>query len=60
METWTKDNVCWPMELLSQEESLSHVRVLSFGYDAIFVAFEGRTSLNSLSRERKQDVVSRK
>jgi hypothetical protein len=59
------------MELLSQEESLSHVRVLSFGYDANVVAFEGRTSLNSLyehsisllnelSRERKQDVVSRK
>jgi hypothetical protein len=64
-ETWTKDNVCWPEDLLSKEESLSHTRSLTFGYDA---NLDGTASLNSLfdhsidllnelSRERK-DAVS--
>ena len=68
-ETWTKDGVCWPRELLLKEEALSHVRVLAFGYDANIVNLNGSTSLNTLfehsinllnalSRERRQDAVS--
>ena len=68
-ETWTKDDICWPKELLSKEESLSHIRVLAFGYDANVVSLVGRASMNSvfehsinllneLSRERRKDAVS--
>lgn len=68
-KTWTKDGICWPKELLSKEQALSHVRVLAFGYDANVVKLGGRVSLNSLfehsisllnglSRQRKQDAVS--
>src|SRR5262245_11491686 len=68
-KTWTKDDICWPKELLSREESLSHARILTYGYDANIVDTTGRASLNSLfqhsmnllldlSRERKQDAVS--
>jgi hypothetical protein len=44
-KTWTKDNVCWPKDLLSKEESLSQTRVLTLGYDA---NLNGRVSLNHL------------
>ena len=68
-KTWTKDDVCWPEELLSKEEAFAHVRVLAFGYDANVVNFTGRASLNSLFdhsinllnelfRVRRQDAVS--
>jgi hypothetical protein len=64
--TWTKDNVCWPEDLLSKEDSLSHIRILTFGYD---VNLNDSSSLNSLfdhsinllnelSRVRRQDAVS--
>jgi hypothetical protein len=46
--TWTKDGVFWPEALLSKEPSLSHMRILSFGYDANVVKFMGRASLNNL------------
>ena len=66
-KTWTKDGICWPEKLLPQEQTLSHVCVLTFGYDARIVNLDGRASLNSLfdhsmnllnalSRERKRDV----
>jgi len=69
-ETWTKDDVCWPKELLSKEKALSHIRVLTFGYDANVVKLMGRASLsslfehsinllNALSRERRQDARDR-
>jgi hypothetical protein len=69
MKTWTKDNVCWPRDLLSKEETLSHARVLTFGYDADIVNVNGHASLNSLfdhshnlllelSQERRDNVVS--
>lgn len=69
MKTWTKDGVYWPHDLLSQEEALSHTRVLAFGYDANIFDPKGSASLNSLfehsinllnelARERKQDAVS--
>jgi hypothetical protein len=68
VKTWTKDGVCWPKDLLSEEEALSHTRILTFGYDANVVNVAGQASLNSLfehsinllndlSRERKQDLV---
>jgi hypothetical protein len=68
-KTWTKDGVCWPKELLSKEDKLSHTRVLTFGYDANVINIMGQVSLNSLfdhsinllhdlNRERKRDVVS--
>jgi hypothetical protein len=68
-KTWTKDNVCWPKDLLSNEEALSHTRVLAFGYDANIVNVGGHASLNSLfehsinllndlSRERRRVLVS--
>jgi protein SERAC1 len=64
--SWTKDGICWPEELLSKEQTLSHTRVLTFGYDVQVI---GRTStnglfkhsinlLNDLSLERKRDAVS--
>ena len=67
--TWTKDNVCWPEQLLSKEEALAHVRILAFGYDANVINAMGRASLNSLFdhsinllnelfRVRRQDAVS--
>jgi len=68
-KTWTKDNVCWPQELLSKEDSLSHIRVLTLGYDANIVNPDGHASLNTLfhhsinlvqelSRVRRKDAVS--
>ena len=67
--TWTKDNVCWPRDLLSKEAGLCHTRVLTFGYDANIVSVGGHASLNSLfkhsvnllndlSQERRRDSVS--
>jgi protein SERAC1 len=67
-DTWTKDDVCWPEKLLSKEQTLSHVRILTFGYDANVVNSAGHTSLNSLfehsinllnelSMERRQEAV---
>ena len=64
-----KDNVCWPKDLLSKEEGLSHTRVIAFGYDANVVNVGGHASLNSLfkhsinllndlSQERRRDFVS--
>ena len=69
VETWTKDGICWPKDLLSKEEALSHTRILAFGYDANIVNVGGHASLNSLfkhsinllndlSRERRRDSVS--
>ncbi|KAF8236873.1 hypothetical protein L208DRAFT_1250112, partial [Tricholoma matsutake] len=69
-KTWTKDNVCWPRDLLSKEETLSHIRVLTFGYDANVVSLTTPASLNSLlehsvnllnelARERKQGAPGR-
>ena len=69
-KTWTKDGICWPTDLLSKEEALSHIRILSFGYDANVVDYsEGRVSLNNifdhsggllseLDRVRDKDAVS--
>jgi hypothetical protein len=68
-ETWSMNGICWPRDLLSKEDALSHVRVLAFGYDAAVINPGGPTSLNSLfehsinlvhdlSRERKRDSVS--
>jgi hypothetical protein len=65
VKTWTKDGVCWPKDLLSKEETLSHTRILTFGYDANIVnaslntLFEHSINLlNDLSQERKRDLVS--
>jgi hypothetical protein len=66
--TWTKDDVCWPQELLSKESAMSQTRILTFGYDANVIGLTGSASLNSLfehsinllnelSRKRK-DAVS--
>jgi len=68
-KTWTKDNVCWPRDLLSKEAGLCHTRILTFGYDANIVSVGGHASLNSLfkhsvnllndlSQERRRDSVS--
>ncbi|KAF8236898.1 hypothetical protein L208DRAFT_1250558, partial [Tricholoma matsutake] len=69
-KTWMKDNVCWPRDLLSKEETLSHIRVLTFGYDANVVSLTTPASLNSLlehsinllnelAREREQGARKR-
>jgi hypothetical protein len=61
--------VCWPRDLLSKEEALSHTRVLAFGYDANIISVGGHASLNSLfkhsinllndlSQARRRDSVS--
>jgi hypothetical protein len=61
--------MCWPENLLQKEESLSHIRVLTFGYDANVIGPNGRVSLNSLFdhslnllhelfRARRRDAVS--
>jgi protein SERAC1 len=69
IDTWKKDTVCWPRDLLSKEKWMSHVRILTFGYDGNVVTVGGRASmntlfehsinlLNELSRERRGDAVS--
>ena len=69
MEMWTKDGICWPRDLLSMEETLSHIHVLTFGYDANVVNLNGPASLNSLlehsisllselAQERRKAAVS--
>src|SRR5258705_11203191 len=68
-DTWTKDNVCGPQELLSKDMSLSQTHILTLGYDANIVSVNGRASLNTLfqhsinlvqelSRVRRKDAVS--
>lgn len=68
--TWSKDGICWPKDLLSQEDDLSHTRILSFGYDANVFKITGSTSqntlfqhsqglLNDLVRERRRDDAVR-
>ena len=47
-DTWTKQGICWPKDLLGIEPALSNVRILSFGYDSRVVVFGGRVSLNSI------------
>ena len=47
LDTWTKQGICWPKDLLPQEPALSNVRILSFGYDSRVVDFGGHVSQNS-------------
>ena len=69
-DTWAKDNICWPQDLLSKEMALSHIRVITLGYDANIVDLNGRASLNTLFQHsinlvqelsvvRGKDAVSR-
>ena len=48
LNTWTKQGICWPKDLLAKEPALSNVRILSFGYDSRIVVLGGQASLNSL------------
>ena len=48
LNSWTKQGICWPKDLLPREPALSNVRILSFGYDSRVVDFGGHPSLNSL------------
>jgi len=48
LNTWTKEGICWPKDLLPNERALSNVRILSFGYDSRVVDFGGHASLISL------------
>ena len=48
LDTWKKDGICWPKDLLPKERALSNVRILSFGYDSRVVDLGGQASLNSL------------
>ena len=48
LNTWTKQGICWPQDLLAKEPALSNVRILSFGYDSRVVVFGGQVGLNSL------------
>jgi hypothetical protein len=47
-DTWTKQGICWPKDLLPKEPALLNVRILSFGYDSRVVVFGGQVGLNSL------------
>ena len=46
-DTWTKDRICWPKDLLPKED-VSNVRILTFGYDSRIVEFGGHASFNTL------------
>ena len=48
LNTWTKQGICWPKDLLAKEPGLSNVRILSFGYDSRIFVLGGQASLNSL------------
>lgn len=68
IDTWSKNNICWPRDLLLREQALSNARILSFGYDSRVVDYFGGqaskssvfqhaiSSLNGLCRERDDTV----
>ncbi|MCJ1381752.1 hypothetical protein MMC17_004863 [Xylographa soralifera] len=45
--TWTRDDVCWPRDLLPQD--MMNVRIMSWGYDSSISKFSKSTSQNSIS-----------
>ena len=44
--TWSKNGVFWPKDLLS--EDIKNVRIITFGYDSDVVRFLGRVSRNRI------------
>ena len=45
-DTWTKNGVFWPKDLLSRD--VPSVRIITFGYDSGVVRFFGRVSQNQI------------
>jgi hypothetical protein len=46
LQTWTKDGVCWPRDLLSQD--LPNVRIMTWDYDADVISLKKSASQTSL------------
>ena len=44
--TWSKNGVFWPRDLLSRD--VRNVRIITFGYDLDVVRFVGRASRNQI------------
>ena len=53
--TWSKNGVFWPRDLLSQD--VQNVRVIVFGYDSDVVRFFGRVSRNQI-RDHARTLVA--
>ena len=46
LETWTRDGVCWPRDLLPQD--LPYARILTWGYDSTVANVKSFTSQSSI------------
>lgn len=49
--TWSKNNVFWPRDLLSRD--FPDVRVITFGYDSVVVGPRGRVGQNQIHDHAK-------
>ena len=50
-DTWSKNGVFWPKDLLSRD--VPNVRIITFGYDSGIVRFFGRVSQNQIHDHAK-------
>ena len=50
-DTWSKNGVFWPKDLLSRD--VPNVRIITFGYDSGVVRFFGRVSQNQIHDHAK-------
>lgn len=46
IDTWSKDGVCWPRDLLPQD--LPYTRIITWGYDSTVANIKSFTSHNSI------------
>ena len=53
--TWSKNGVFWPRDLLSQD--VQNVRIIVFGYDSSVVQFFGRVSRNQI-RDHARTLIA--
>ena len=52
--TWSKNGVFWPKDLLS--EDIKNIRIITFGYDSDVVKFLGKVSQNQI-RDHAQTLI---
>ena len=53
--TWSKNGVFWPRDLLSKD--VQNVRIITFGYDSDVVRFFGRVSQNQI-RDHARTLIT--
>ena len=54
--TWSKNGVFWPRDLLSRD--VQNVRIITFGYDSDVVGFLGRASWNPKIRDHARTLTA--